>query len=51
MQYAVDLVKEQESDMVLFTGDIVNTMAYEMDEYIDIFSQIKAPHGKFCFLV
>ena len=50
VQYAVDLVKEQQSDMVLFTGDIVNTMAFEMDNFIDVFSQIRAPYGNYSVL-
>lgn len=49
VQYAVDLVNKQQSDVVLFTGDIVNNFAYEMDNFIDVFKQIKAPDG--CFSV
>jgi predicted MPP superfamily phosphohydrolase len=30
INYAIDLVNEQNSDMILFTGDIVNTDAKEM---------------------
>lgn len=51
INYAIDLINEQNSDIVLFTGDIVNTHAIEMDPYIDIFKRIhKAEFGKFSVL-
>ena len=50
IQYAIDLINEQNSDLVLFTGDIVNTHATEMDPWIEHFSQLDAPHGKFSIL-
>ena len=50
VQYAVDLVAEQESDLLLFTGDIVNNKAEEMDDFIDVFSKLKAPFGQFSVL-
>ena len=51
ISYAVDLVNEQESDIILFTGDIVNTHATEMHPWIDTFKKIKMPEfGKFSVL-
>ncbi len=51
IQYAVDLINEQNSDMVLFTGDIVNTHATEMYPWIDTFKKIHNPKfGKFSVL-
>lgn len=50
VQYAVDLVNEQESDMLLFTGDIVNNKAEEMDDFIEMFGGLKAPYGKYSIL-
>jgi predicted MPP superfamily phosphohydrolase len=51
IQYAVDLINEQNSDMVLFTGDIVNTHATEMNPWIDTFKKIHNPKfGKFSVL-
>lgn len=41
INYAIDLINEQESDMVLFTGDIVNTHAKEMLPWIETFNRIK----------
>ena len=50
VQYALDLVKEQESDLLFFTGDIVNNKAEEMDDFIDVFSELKAPYGQYSIL-
>jgi len=41
----VDMINQQGADMILFTGDLVNDKATEMAEYVDIFSQLKAPMG------
>ncbi len=48
--YAIDLINEQESDSVLFTGDLVNNLAREMDPWISTFSNIKAKDGVFSIL-
>lgn len=48
--YAIDLINEQESDSVLFTGDLVNNLASEMDPWISTFSNIKAKDGVFSVL-
>ena len=51
INYAIDLINEQESDMILFTGDIVNTHAKEMYPWLDAFNRIKNyKHGKFSIL-
>ncbi|PKP15189.1 MAG: phosphoesterase, partial [Bacteroidetes bacterium HGW-Bacteroidetes-23] len=51
IQYAVDLINEQNSDMVLFTGDIVNTHASEMHPWVDTFKKIHNPKfGKYSVL-
>ena len=51
IQYAIDLINEQNSDLVLFTGDIVNTLATEMDPWIETFKGIHNPKfGKFSIL-
>ena len=51
INYAIDLVNEQHSDLILFTGDIVNNKAEEMLPWIDVFNKIE-PHkyGKFAVL-
>jgi len=46
----VELVKQQQADLFVFTGDLVNNKATEMLPWIDIFSTIKAPFGQFSVL-
>ncbi|WBX76513.1 metallophosphoesterase [Tenacibaculum ovolyticum] len=48
--YGVDLINEQKSDMILFTGDLVNNFAHEMDDWIDVFKKLDAPVGKYSIL-
>jgi predicted MPP superfamily phosphohydrolase len=51
IEYAIDLINEQDSDMIVFTGDIVNTKAEEMDPYMDTFKRIHNPeYGKYSIL-
>jgi predicted MPP superfamily phosphohydrolase len=51
IRYAIDLINEQEADLLLFTGDIVNAKADEMNPWIDIFKGIKKhEYGKYSVL-
>jgi predicted MPP superfamily phosphohydrolase len=51
INYAIDLINAQDSDMILFTGDIVNTFATEMHPWVDDFNRIKTPaFGKYSVL-
>ncbi len=51
IKHAIDLVNEQNSDMILFTGDIVNTHAKEMHPWIEVFKTIKEhEYGKYSVL-
>ncbi|RWY51271.1 metallophosphoesterase [Mucilaginibacter gilvus] len=50
MQRGIDLAKSQKSDLFVFTGDLVNNAAWEIEQYIDRFSQLKAPYGQFSIL-
>src|SRR5690606_22393299 len=50
IEYAVDLVNEQASDAIFFTGDIVNNKAAEMVPWVDTFSKLKAKDGIFSVL-
>ena len=50
IEYGVNMINEQQSDMILFTGDIVNNKADEMDNWIDVFGKLKAPVGKYSIL-
>jgi predicted MPP superfamily phosphohydrolase len=46
----IDLIMTQQADMILFTGDLVNDRASEMDEYKSIFGRLQAPMGVFSTL-
>lgn len=48
--YGIDLINEQASDVILFTGDIVNNTADEMTPWIPLFSKLKAKDGKYAVL-
>jgi predicted MPP superfamily phosphohydrolase len=51
INYAIDLINEQEADMILFTGDIVNTHAKEMHPWLETFKRIKDyKYGKYSVL-
>ena len=50
VQRGLDLVNAQHSDIILFTGDLVNNKASEMDRWIPAFAGLAAPMGKFSVL-
>lgn len=43
-------IADLQPDIVFFTGDLVNNRADEMQEYMDVFSTIKAPYGVYSVL-
>lgn len=43
----VELMLNENPDMIVFTGDLVNNRASEMDGYMEVFAQLKAPYGVF----
>ncbi|HMA62790.1 MAG TPA: metallophosphoesterase [bacterium] len=47
---AIELVKNQKPDILVFTGDLVNERAKEADSFIDAFSSIDAKYGKYSIL-
>lgn len=50
IEYAVNLINKQQSDVLLFTGDLVNNMATEMEPWMELFSTLEAKDGKFSIL-
>ncbi len=50
IKYGIDLINRQQSDVILFTGDMVNNMATEMLPWKDLFGSLKAKDGKFSVL-
>lgn len=43
----IDLLNEQNPDMILFTGDLVNSHKDEIDPYLEVFSKLNAPYGMY----
>ena len=50
VQKGINLIKSQNSDLFVFTGDLVNNKAEEIKPWIDHFKQVKAPFGQFSVL-
>ena len=50
ISYAVDLINQQDSDAIFFTGDLVNNIADEMDDWKELFSNLSAKEGVFSVL-
>jgi predicted MPP superfamily phosphohydrolase len=50
VEKGIALVNKQKSDLLLFTGDMVNNKADEMDPWMDTFSKLTAPFGKYSVL-
>ena len=47
VERGVTLINEQKSDIVLFTGDLINNVAVEFDPWVSTFKKIEAPLGKY----
>lgn len=50
IQYGIDLLNEQKSDVILFTGDLVNNKASEMDSWKEAFGNLRARDGVYSVL-
>jgi predicted MPP superfamily phosphohydrolase len=50
VEKGVDMILKEKPDLILFTGDLVNDIYTEMDDYVDVFSRLKAPLGVFSVL-
>ena len=50
IEYAIDLINEQGSDLLLFTGDLVNNTASEMRPWKNTFAKLNAKDGMFSVL-
>lgn len=49
MKGVYKIMKEQ-PDLILFTGDLVNNVADEMNDYLDVFDKLSAPLGVYSTL-
>lgn len=50
VENAIRLINQQKPDLAFFTGDLVNSVAREVEPFIDIFSGVKAKYGVFSVL-
>ena len=50
VKYAIDLINKQKSNLILFTGDIVNNKADELIKWKTLFSNLEAVDGKYSVL-
>lgn len=46
----VEKIMHENADIILFTGDLVNDRATEMQDYMEVFNQLKAPMGVYSTL-
>lgn len=50
IKYGIDLINKQQSDLIVFTGDLVNDAAEEMHPWKDLFAQLEARDGVYSVL-
>jgi uncharacterized protein len=50
IKQAIALANAQNSDLLVFTGDLVNNRHDEMDPWMDVFSKLKGKEGQFSIL-
>ena len=50
MQRAVSLINSLQPDLIVFTGDLVNNLASEVDAFIPVFSRLQAKQGVYSVL-
>lgn len=50
IQKAINRINSLEPDLIVFTGDLVNNLATELDEFIPLFTQLRAKDGIYSVL-
>ena len=50
VKYGIELINKQKSDVIMFTGDIVNNISAELDPWKDLFSKLTAKYGIYSVL-
>lgn len=50
VEYGINLANQQESDIIVFTGDLVNDVVEELDHWKPILSKLKAKDGVYSVL-
>ncbi|MEM6321774.1 MAG: metallophosphoesterase [Bacteroidota bacterium] len=47
LKKGIDLINQEAADLVFFTGDLVNSIASEIEPYVEVFSRIQSKYGVF----
>lgn len=50
VERGIALANAQKSDLMVFTGDLVNNFASEMEGWTSVFSKLEAPFGKYSIM-
>lgn len=50
IEYAVNLINQQQSNVIVFTGDMVNLKATEMEPWKEVFAKLEAEDGMYSVL-
>ena len=50
VKYGIELINKQGSDVIMFTGDLVNNLSKELFTWKDLFSSLNAEHGVYSIL-
>jgi len=50
LRKGIELINQAKADLVFFTGDLVNSIATEIEPYTDVFDKITAKYGVFSVL-
>ena len=50
VEKGIEMINAQKADLIVFTGDLVNTLKEEINPYIEAFSALSAPFGMFSIL-
>ncbi len=50
VMHGVEKIMHEKADIILFTGDLVNDRATEMNDYMEVFNKLNAPMGVYSTL-
>ncbi|MEI7596929.1 MAG: metallophosphoesterase [Bacteroidota bacterium] len=50
IEKGLKLLQEQNPDIIIITGDIINAQPEELEEYAELFKNLHAPYGKYSIL-
>lgn len=50
VKYGIELINQQNPDIILFTGDMVNNFAEELEGWTPILSNLRSKYGKYSIL-